>query len=56
MMTCLLAVMLLLVVRSVTLPNALEGLKFYLIPDFDKLREAGIYNAIYAAMGQRVLP
>ncbi len=52
MMTCLLAVMLLLVVRSVTLPNALEGLKFYLIPDFDKLREAGIYNAIYAAMGQ----
>lgn len=52
MMSCLLAVMLLLVVRSVTLPNAMEGLKFYLIPDFDKLYEAGIYNAVYAAMGQ----
>ncbi len=52
MMTCLLAVMLLLVVRALTLPNALEGLKFYLIPDFDKIMEAGIFEAIYAAMGQ----
>ncbi len=52
MMSCLLAVMLLLVVRSLTLDNALEGLRFYLVPDFQKLKEAGIFNAIYAALGQ----
>jgi NSS family neurotransmitter:Na+ symporter len=27
-------------------------LKFYLLPDFGRLREAGLWNAIYAAMGQ----
>ena len=52
MMSCLLAVMLLLVVRSLTLDNALEGLRFYLVPDFQKLKDAGIFNAIYAALGQ----
>lgn len=52
MMSALLGVMLLLVVRSLTLPNAMEGLKFYLVPDFAKLQNEGIFNAIYAAMGQ----
>ncbi len=52
MMTALLAVMLLLVIKSVTLPGASEGLKFYLLPNFARLQESGIWNAIYAAMGQ----
>ena len=54
MMSCLLAVMLLLVVRSLTLDNALEGLRFYLVPDFQKLKEAGIFNAIYASFRDRL--
>lgn len=52
MMTALLAVMLVLVAKSVTLPGAGEGLKFYLLPDFSRLHNAGFWNAVYAAMGQ----
>jgi NSS family neurotransmitter:Na+ symporter len=52
MMSALLAVMLVLVVKSVSLPGAGEGLKFYLLPDFSRLQESGLWNAIYAAMGQ----
>ena len=39
-------------VRAFTLPNAMEGLKFYLVPDFHKMIENGIGNAVFAAMGQ----
>lgn len=52
MMTSLFIVMLILVVRAVTLPGAVEGLKFYLVPDFQKMIDNGIWNAIFAAMGQ----
>lgn len=52
MMVCLLLLMVALVVRSVTLPGAIEGLKFYLVPDFGRLMEQGIGNVVYAAMGQ----
>lgn len=52
MMSALLAVMILLVVKSLTLPNAVEGVSFYLIPDFDKIMQEGIFNAVFAAMGQ----
>ena len=55
MMVALLAVMALLVVRSVTLPGAAEGLEFYLIPDFGRMFEGGIAGfgeAVYASMGQ----
>ncbi len=52
MMSCLFIVMLVLVVRVFTLPNAMEGLKFYLVPDFHKMIENGIGNAVFAAMGQ----
>lgn len=52
MMSCLFIVMLVLVIRACSLPNAMEGLKFYLVPDFDKMIENGIGNAIFAAMGQ----
>ncbi|MCI8649261.1 MAG: sodium-dependent transporter [Anaerotruncus sp.] len=52
MMCCLLLVMLVLVFRSVTLPNAAEGLTFYLMPDFSKISEVGLSEVIFAAMGQ----
>jgi len=52
MMLCLLGIMAVLAVRSVTLPGAAEGLRFYLIPDFARMAENGIGDAVYAAMGQ----
>ncbi|MBQ4160731.1 MAG: sodium-dependent transporter [Clostridia bacterium] len=52
MMLALLAIMLVLVVNSLLMPGAAKGLKFYLYPDFGKLAEAGIFNAIFDAMGQ----
>lgn len=52
MMVCLLAIMIVLVVRAATLPNAMEGLEFYLKPDLSKIQEAGLGTAIFAAMGQ----
>ena len=52
LMVTLLLLMIVLAVRSVTLPGAVEGLKFYLIPDFKKMKENGIGEAVFAAMGQ----
>ncbi|MFQ8705648.1 MAG: sodium-dependent transporter [Thomasclavelia sp.] len=52
MMGLLLAVMLLLVVKSLSLDGAMKGVEFYLVPDFNSLMENGIFNAIYGAMGQ----
>lgn len=52
MMSALFFIMIILTVRAVTLPNAAEGLKFYLIPDFSKMMENGLADAIFAAMGQ----
>ncbi len=55
MMSALFVVMVVLCVRSVTLPGGLDGLTFYLLPDFDKLFGSGLnttLDAVYAAMGQ----
>ena len=52
MMSALLVIMIALVIRSVTLPNAAEGLSFYLLPNLNSFRESGIWTTIYAAMGQ----
>lgn len=52
MMICLLALMVVLAVRSVMMPGALEGVKFYLIPDFNRMMEAGIGNVVFGAMSQ----
>lgn len=52
MMMFLIVIMLVLVVRAVTLPNAVEGLKFYLVPNIDNFLEAGAWEAVFAAMGQ----
>ena len=52
MMIALLALMVLLALYSCTLSNAGEGLKFYLIPSINRLKEAGIATVISSAMGQ----
>lgn len=52
MMSCLFVILLILCIRSVTLPGAMEGIRFYLIPDFGKMAENGLGEAIFAAMGQ----
>lgn len=52
MMVSLLALMIILAVRSILLEGSSTGLKFYLYPDFHKLVESGISESIFAAMGQ----
>lgn len=52
MMLCLLAIMLVLAVHALTLSGAKEGLRFYLFPDFEKLKGTNLMNAIFDAMGQ----
>jgi len=52
MMLCLFGILLVLIVRAVTLPNAAEGLSFYLKPDISKVKEAGLGQVLFAAMGQ----
>ena len=52
MMVALLSLMVGLAVYSCTLPNAAEGLRFYLIPNTEPIKELGIWTVISAAMGQ----
>lgn len=52
MMSCLFVIMIILCIRSLTLPNAAAGLRFYLIPDFKRMIDAGIGNVVFAAMSQ----
>jgi NSS family neurotransmitter:Na+ symporter len=52
MMSCLLVVLVVLVIRSVTLDGAAAGLAFYLKPNFEAIRQQGLWTVVYAAMGQ----
>ena len=52
MMLGLLALIAVLAVHSLLLPGGLEGVKFYLLPDFQRAAEAGLGNVITAAMNQ----
>ena len=52
MMLCLFGLMVVLIIRAVTLDGAADGLAFYLKPDLAKIKEAGIMEVLYAAMGQ----
>ena len=49
LMIALLVLMLVLAIRSCTLPNAGEGLKFYLVPDFSKITGSVIVGAMNQA-------
>ena len=52
MMLGLLGLIVVLAVHSLTLEGALEGVKFYLLPDFGRAMESGLSNVIVAAMNQ----
>ena len=52
MMTGLLVIMIGLAIRAVTLPGALEGLSFYLAPDWQRAVDAGIWSLLNDAMNQ----
>ena len=52
MMLGLLALIVVLAVNSVSLEGGMEGLKFYLVPDWSKVEEVGLANVIIAAMNQ----
>lgn len=52
MMIGLLALIIVLAFHSISLDGAIEGLKFYLLPDFGRAMEQGLGNVITAAMNQ----
>ncbi len=52
MMLALLSIMIILAVNSCLLPGSAEGLRFYLLPDWNRFVEAGIGNVVVAAMNQ----
>ncbi len=52
MMIALLAIMVVLAVNSIITPGGAEGLKFYLMPNLNKLNEIGIGTVIVNAMNQ----
>lgn len=52
MMLALLAIMVILAINSISIDGGAEGLKFYLYPDIDKIKEIGWFKVIVAAMNQ----
>ncbi len=52
MMGALIILILVLAINSLMIPGGSEGLRFYLIPDFQKAMDAGITEVIFAAMSQ----
>lgn len=52
MMIALLLIMVVLAVNSFFMPGAKEGLSFYLLPNFERMKSVGIVNTIVGAMNQ----
>lgn len=50
MMLLLIGLMVVLAVNSVALPNAIEGVKFYLVPDFGRMMDNGLGTVVFNAM------
>ncbi len=50
MMIGLLLLIVVLAVHSLTLDGAAEGLKFYLLPDFNRMVEVGVFDTIVGAI------
>ena len=50
MMSILIVLMVVLAVHSLFLEGAMEGVKFYLVPDFGRISDYGIGTVVYAAM------
>ncbi len=49
MMPALYVILLALIVYSLTLPNAIEGVKFYLIPDFSEINPQTVFDGLRQA-------
>ena len=52
MMIALLVIMVVLAVNSLFMPGAKEGLSFFLVPDFERMKEVGVVNTLVSAMNQ----
>ena len=52
MMILLLALIIILAINSLTLSGTAEGIKFYLVPDLEKVQSIGIGHIITSAMSQ----
>ncbi len=52
LMLALLVIMVGLAINSIMTDGGMEGLKFYLIPDFERLLDNGVFSVIVAAMNQ----
>lgn len=52
MMSLLLIIIVVLAVHSLTLKGGMEGLKFYLSPDLQRMKDIGIWETVTAAMNQ----
>ena len=51
-MVSLLVLMVVLAINSVRMEGSRPGLEFYLKPDFNKIKETGIGEVVFAALGQ----
>lgn len=49
MMPALYAILILLIIYSITLPNAMKGVEFYLVPDFSELNAQTIFDGLRQA-------
>ena len=49
MMIALLVIMVVLAVNSMFMPGAKEGLSFFLVPDFGRMKEVGVVNTLVSA-------
>ena len=52
MMTALLGLIIILAIHAVRLDGGIDGVKFYLLPNFEKIQEVGFFNLITTAMNQ----
>lgn len=52
MMIALLGIMIVLAINSIFLEGGKEGLAFYLLPDFERMKEIGVGNVVVGAMNQ----
>ncbi len=52
MMIALIVIMIFLGIRSLTLPNSAEGVKFYLMPNAENVKKVGLGNVLYGALNQ----
>lgn len=52
MMLALLVIMIVLAINSALIDGGSEGLKFYLLPDLEKVKDIGLGNVIVGAMNQ----